>query len=331
MKCIKPDISTIHLWCKKLGKERIVQTLPQNIVRQTKLSYCPEADIFIQNTNHKALSYSKRTGLRSFQHITGDERDIINIYKNELTHDVWGNPDKMKEWTLLKIDELANKSYPSDLLDDLSVAVGRNNLVKEWYNLIKSDYFTNDKPFLQLKIMKFVTNDLLIDNKSMAPFINRKVFSDAAYECQKHGKSFKKVYYSMIRSFDNSIRGVSVEEFGIQGKWFTVNIPNACTANKNVGLFNEIKEFISVLSQGSNWCTRNYKSIENFTGTIMHIFVDNKGVPQLCLTSFVGKDDAFKYVKGKDQYAPIPEKYLKILKSYIKKHGFNDVHYGEKT
>ena len=55
------------------------------------------------------LTYSKLSGLRSMQHIKGDERDIINAYKSELPHKIWGDSEKLKEWALNKF--VFNCSY----------------------------------------------------------------------------------------------------------------------------------------------------------------------------------------------------------------------------
>lgn len=265
------------------------------------------------------LTYSKLTGLRSMQHIKGVEREIIETYRAELTHDVWGNPDKLREWAAKKIEFLAQKDYPSKLLDSDTVHIGRNDAVKKWYEQLKTNLFTKNNPFLQLKILKFVTSNLLENNKQVAPIINNSVLSDTLYQLQKTGGSFKKTYFNQLRDFYSSLN-INIEETPL-GKWYSVKVPNEIEAKRKALKFNKIKEFISALSQGTNWCTRSPATVgKDYTNCNFHIFIDKSGVPQVCMTTMGNNNEWFEFIRGNNQYAPIPEKFKEVIRAFLKEH-----------
>lgn len=269
------------------------------------------------------LSYAKTSGLRSMQHITGVEREIIETYRNELTHDIWGNADKLREWAVKKIESITQKEYPSKLLDSDIVQNGRNNVVKRWYEQLKNNSFTKNNPFLQLKILKFVTSNLLENNKQVAPIINNSVLSDTVFQLQKQGGSFKKTYFNLLRDFYSSLN-INIEETPL-GKWYTVKVPNEIEAKRKTLQFSKIKDFISALSQGTNWCTRTPATVgKDYANCNFNIFIDKSGVPQICMTSMGNNKDWFEFIRGKDQYAPIPEKFKGVIRAFLKEHKITD-------
>lgn len=274
-------------------------------------------------TKVKNLSYSKISGLRSMQHIKGVEREIVEMYKSYLTHDVWGNPDKLRDWAERTVENIASKEYPSTMLDSDTVQIGRNDAVEKWYKIIKTNPFTKNNPFLQLKIMKFVTSNLLENNKQVAPIINNSVLSDTVFQFQKNGGSFKKTYFNLLRDFYSSLN-INIEETPL-GKWYTVKVPNEIEAKRKALRFNKIKEFISALSQGTNWCTRSPATVgKDYANCNFNIFVDKAGVPQVCMTSMGNNKNWFEFIRGKNQYAPIPEKFKEVIKEFLKVHEITD-------
>lgn len=278
------------------------------------------------------LSYAKQCGLRSMQQITGIEKEIIEAYKKELPHNIWGNAEKLKEWALNKIENIVTKEYPSKLLDSITIREGRTDAVEKWYQFVKTNYNTKDNPFLQLKILKFVTKNLHDNNKQLAPILNTKVAADAAYESNRTNSSFKKTYYKLMREFDTSfnVKTENVSENGITGKWYSVTVPETAEAKKSTGKFNKIRDYIAILSQGTNWCTRSPHTVgHEFSGSHFNIFIDNKGIPQLCLTRLGKSKNWFKYIRGNNQYLPIKEKFKCILKSFLKKHHIENATYGD--
>lgn len=285
------------------------------------LKYVPKSIELFKKT------YTKITKLRSMQHIKGAEREIIEAYRKELSHDIWGNPEKLKVWADKKFSELTERNYKSFMLDEKVIARDRNEAVKEWVKLINENTICQNNPYLKLKILRSVVENLKENNMQLAPIINKKAFADAVYEINKTGASFKKTYFKLIREFDTSVNAKTEEiaENGIRGKWFSIKVPDSRDAEHSPGLFNRIKEFISVLSQGSNWCTRTPNAVsKNFMGCDFHIFIDRKGYPQLCLVGNDKNGGWFKYIRGNDQYAPIDKEYKSILKSYIERHNLND-------
>ena len=203
-------------------------------------------DLHSQNV-HYAMSFGSKTyakvcGLRSMQNIKGFERDIIEAYRKELSHDIWGNPEKMKKWTIQKVNDIAEKDYKSSLLDDTAVKNERNDVVKEWLNILNKEPDTKRNPFLLLKIMKFVTKNLLNNNKALAPVINPFVLSQSVHETAKSGLSFEKIYYKNMRDFDNSfnVNTEEITENGIKGKWYIIKVPYAKDAIRRPGLFARI-------------------------------------------------------------------------------------------
>jgi len=283
---------------------------------------------------NKIMSYSKISGLRSMQHIKGIEREIAEAYRKELPHDVWGNSERFKEWASEKVDYLGYGDYPSKLIEPDLLFEGRYNGVKKWYELIKTNSLTSDNPFLQLKIMRFVTDNLKPDNKSLAPIINNKVFADAVFMVKKYGVSFKKTYNKLMKLFDTGLdvktENVLIDD--IRGKWFNIRVPNWAEADRNPAKFNKVKDFISILSQGSNWCTRTPKTVgKEFSGCTFDIFVDDKGIPQLCLTRLENSENWFRFIRGNDQYSPIPDKLKPVLKMFFEKRGLEDAVVGSQT
>ena len=283
--------------------------------------------------NFQSLSYAKQCGLRSMQNIKGFEREIIEAYRSELPHEIWGNAEKLKQWAYKKIEEIATKSFPSGLIDSITIKEGRTDAVKGWYQIIKNNEIAQKNPFLQLKIIRFVTDKLLPNNKQLAPVINPKVISDTIKEVDKTGESFKKTYYKNMRNFDSAkwLKTEEISENGVLGKWYTVDVPDEIQARRNLFEFNNIKKFISVLSQGSNWCTRSpYIVGDEFSNCTVSIFVDNKGVPQICMTTMGKNKNLFEFIRGNEQYAPIPQRFKGIIKSYLERHEITDATVGRK-
>jgi len=274
-------------------------------------------------------SYSKASGLRSMQHIQGEEREIIEAYRSELTHNIWGNAEKLKEWVKNKFIELTNKNYHTNLLSETTVQNDRNLAVNEWAEEISSNLDCKRNPFLSLKILKSVIIGLKENNMQLPPIINSKAISEAIHEVKTKGGSFTKTYFKILRDLENSV-GAKVEEvneFGIRGKWYTIKVPNEAEAKRNPGFYKKTQDFISVLSQKSNWCTRTPNTVgKTFSGNTFHIFVDNKGKPQLCLVGANKK--RFRFACGNDQYAPIIDKYRPILKSFIERNNMSDASVG---
>ena len=149
------------------------------------------------------LSYAKRSGLRSMQNINGTEREIIEAYRSELTHDVWGDSEKLSEWAVKKFDEIKNKSYTSAKLKDETEVNERNEAVRIWADIISNNIFCQKDPFLKLKIIRSVVSDLKTNNAQMPPVINLNILNDAIYEVKKAGASFKKTYYKLFKQFNS--------------------------------------------------------------------------------------------------------------------------------
>jgi len=271
------------------------------------------------NLRH-TITYAKQTGLRSFQNINDEaERTIIQAYKNELTHDIWGNPEKLREWATNKFNELRDKNYFSIKLDNDEIANERNASIKAWANMIEENANCKNNPFFKLKILRSVVDNLKENNAQFPLVISKNVFKDAIYEVKKCGSSFKKTYIKLYEQF-YSMGNVVVDDVyknGIRGKWYSLKVPNHASSSQS-GLLKKVRDFISILSQDSNWCTRTPKAInENFLGMDFHIFVDSKGCPQLCIVGTDKYGGQFKYIKGNNQYAPIPDKFKAILKSFL--------------
>ena len=314
----------IHNIFNTNGCRRLL-TLKQNpITCPDKFEYKPAIDNVII---HSQKRYTKVSGLRSMQNINGIEREIIEAYKTELTHDIWGDVGKLEKWAFQKAEKIATKEYPSEMLDNITLREGRTDAVDKWYQFLQNDSISKNNPFLQLKVIKFVTENLHENNKQLAPVLNTKVAADAVYEVNKTGKSFKKTYYKMMRDFDTSfnVKTEEVSENGVLGKWYTINIPDANSAKKNLRLYQEIKNFIAILSQGSNWCIRSpYTVGREFNNCIINIFVDNKGIPQICMSSMGKNKKWFEYIRGNDQYAPIQNKFKQIIKSFLDRQNIKD-------
>ena len=281
----------------------------------------------------KQHSFTKITGLRSMQHIKGAEREVIEAYRSELPHDIWGDSDKLLMWAQKKYNELVNKNYESVMLDEKIVERDRNNVIKNWETIINDNYLCKKNPFLKLKIIRSVISDLLPNNAQLAPIINMKVFNNTVYLVNKTGASFKKSYFKLMREFDNSvdIKTEEINENGVRGKWFSLKVPNWSEAEYKPGFFAKMKEFVSVLSQGSNWCTRSPNNVgRDFMGSDFHIFIDDKGIPQICMAGTDKDRGWFRYVRGNDQYAPLHKKYKNILKSFVERHNLDDAQVGTK-
>lgn len=313
MKIINLNIS--ELWTKESS---LLASRLKSIGGNT-LSYKPAAKT--------AKTYAKTVGLRSMQNIKGFERDVIEAYRAELPHGIWGDAEKMKQWTLDKANAIANKDYPSSLLDANIVTSERNDVVKEWLNVLNEQLDTRRNPFLLLKIMRFVTKELLNNNKTLAPIINPSVVAASVHETAKTGASFEKVYYRNLRKFDTSfgVKTENVSENGICGKWYSIDVPFQIEAIRQPGLFARISNYVSVLCQGSDWCVRSPGTISHsYSGHTFNVFIDNKGSPQLCLVYPTKSKGRIEAVVGKQQYVPIPQQYKSILKSFLERHGLQN-------
>ncbi len=285
---------------------------------------------FVYNKN--LLSYSKQTGLRSMQNIKGAEREIIETYRSELSHEIWGNPKKMLEWVLNKFSALKETKYKSNRKDGALVEKYRTEEIEAWAEVINKNELCKNNPFLKLKIFKSIISDLKENNSLLPPVINEKIFNHAVNEVRKFGASFKKVYFKLYKEFCSidSLKTQDVSINGIRGKWYSIKLPDYAEAAKEPGRYKKALELLSVLSQGSNWCTRNSKILVNdFAGNDFHIFVDSKGIPQLCLTGHNNHGGRFKYIKGNDQYAKIEDKYKEVLRDFINQNKFENALVGE--
>ena len=238
----------------------------------------------------EVLPYSKRLGLRSMQNIQpGAEREIIEAYKSELTHDIWGDYKKLSEWVSKKFDEIRNKNYSSVRLSKEAVNNDRNEVVKIWSDIIAENSICKNNPFLSLKILRSIVSDLKQNNAQLPPVINLNVFEDAVYEVKKTGSSFKKSYFKLYKQFSSipDLKTTRVSADGVSGIWYSVHVPDYGASVSQPGMFYKIKEFISVLSQRTNWCTRNPKAVsDQFMGKDFHIFIDKKGCPQICIVGY---------------------------------------------
>lgn len=267
-------------------------------------------------------TYSELTGLRSMQHIKGAEREIIEAYRQELPHSIWGNPEKLRDWASKKFNEITHKNYTSSLLKNKIVQTERNEMVQEWAELIDSNPYCKNSPFIKLKILRSLTENLSPQNMQLAPVINPNVIDKAIIAVAKTGVSFKKAYFKLIREFESTLNTKTEEVTlnGIRGKWFSIKVPSTAEAQRCPAILNKTKEFISTLSQRSNWCTRTPNKVSsNFLNTDFHIFIDKNGIPQLCLAGTDKHGGIFKFACGNDQYAPIPDKYKEILKLFLLK------------
>ena len=277
--------------------------------------------------------YTKRSGLRSMQNIpAGAEREIIEAYRSELTHDIWGDSKKLNEWAVNKFNEIRDKNYVSAKLTADTVEHDRNEVVRVWSDLITNNRYCQNNPFLKLKILRSIVSDLKPDNLQLPPVINLNVLEDAIYQVKKLGSSFKKTYFKLYQQF-NSLNGLKTDTMsvnGVSGTWYSVKLPDNATAARQPGIFNKTKELISILSQRSNWCTRNTKALSSdFMGKDFHIFIDNKGYPQLCTVGSDKNGGMFKYIRGKDQYAKINDKYKGILNEFLKIKKLDNAVFGE--
>lgn len=278
------------------------------------------------------MSLSKRTGLRSMQNIKGTEREIIEAYRNELSHDIWGNPQKLYEWAVNKFNALKEKKYTSKRADGKDVEKYREEDINAWADLVNSNDPCKRNPFLKLKIFKSIVENLKENNSQLPPAINENIFNKAVNEARKFGKSFKKTYFKLYKEF-SKIPNLITEDVsinGVRGRWYSLKLPDYAEAAKEPGTYKKILEFISILSQGSNWCTKNSKLLVNdFAGKDFHIFTDTKGIPQICMVGSNKHGGHFKYIKGNDQYAKLDEKYKDVLKDFLERRQLNNAVVGE--
>ena len=280
----------------------------------------------LSKTSFMNKTYAKRTGLRSMQHISGVEREIIEAYKADLKHEIWGNETKLKNWAAEKFNELANKNYISYKLDIKTTEQDRNSVVREWAYILNHNPDTQNNPFLKLKILKSVTANMTDSNAQAAPIINRTIIADTIYEVKKNGGGFIKLYYKNLKNFNvtNNITLEPISINGIKGDWLNITMPDKAFATRSPGQFSSISNCIAALSQGTNWCTRTPGIVRrDFIGQNIHIFMDIKGNPQLGIFGF-DKTKQYKFICGKEQYSPIPDKYKIILEDYIKTHSIEE-------
>ena len=274
------------------------------------------------------LTYAKITGLRSMQNITGLEREIIEANKAELTHEIWGNPQKLIEWAKNKFEQLRVKDYKSELLEKDAVNSSRNELVKAWADILRTDFKTANNPLLQLKIMQFITHNLRIDNKALAPILRVDVFQDALFLAKKTGKSFKSVYTNLLkqpRYHNINVTEENVQSGNVRGTWYHLRTLNQSESVRFPKLAQQIQEFVMSISKGSNWCIRNkYRLESEYTGTKFHIFVDDKDMPQLCLAAADDAEKTFYTICGREQYKPIPSNFRQILQEFLQKNNLTD-------
>ena len=108
---------------------------------------------------------------------------------------------------------------------------------------------------------------------------------------------------------------------GVRGTWYHFRTLNESETVKNPLLASRLTEFLTSISQGSDWCIRSkHNVLREYIGTKFHIFVDDKGVPQLCLAAVDDAEKTFQCIKGKEQYKAIPGKYKKVLLNFIQQH-----------
>ena len=99
----------------------------------------------LPKTVSKAKSFAQRTGLRSMQNIKGTEREIIEGYRAELPHEIWGDSEKLTQWAHKKFTTLTDKNYTSFMLDERVVNRDRNEAVKAWADIIEENPLCHER------------------------------------------------------------------------------------------------------------------------------------------------------------------------------------------
>lgn len=299
---------------------------PKQISRRIKipqsfdnLRYLPQ-DTFQKS---KPQSYSKRTGLRSMQHIKGTEREIIEAYKSELPHEIWGNPKKLRQWAEKKITQIIDTDYSSKLLGGYVTLQARTERINEWNFALNRNKYTKNDPFLRLKIMRFVTEKLLPNNKALAPYLEEDILNKALKESTEKGTSFKKNYLRILKeeildTLKSNTEHVSIN--GIEGDWISFHIPSyvEMMSDKYPSKHKLIDTQIANLSQDTDWCLRNPYAVNvNYHGSDMHFFVDSEQNTRICIVNY---GDTAKIVKGRNQYVKLTPQYKEIVRDFLSRH-----------
>ncbi len=259
------------------------------------------------------------SGMRSKSSISGFERILVDKYSP--VEKIWRNADATKNWAEEKYLSFKNQEYVStrqsaqeaDLPEKITKL--RAEKLKEWYDFLETDETIKNDPFARTLIAEFITKDLLPENSSLPPELDKalikKILSSAANSKDfSMGNEYSK---RMAQAAKEKSGGEVVEFDGIKGTWYTV--PKTDSSNP---AFKENAAKIRAFSDGTNWCIRTWNAEPYLQQGDMHFFVDENGLTQICIREDAPKKVAEIQKRQQNDTRPIP--YINGIKQFLDKH-----------
>ena len=208
----------------------------------------------------------------------------------------------------------AQKMYESCIGENYSgrteyTRKSRTSILSSWKDFLESNIgkFTGAEKLL---IIKGITKNLKPNEETLPPVLNRDVFSKVLLYIKEELSQnrllqldFGKIYQEALRQSYN---------VGKKSKWVIIK-----SQEKDPKNYVENLEKLEMLSHRS-WCLKSYMADQYLKQGNVHIYYEN-GEPKLAIRFY---KNTIVEIQGEKNNGVIPDEYVEILDSHIKKNKY---------
>ncbi len=263
-------------------------------------------------------------GLRNRSDITGFERMLIDKFNP--VESVWRSPERTREWAEEKYNTYKTREYNSTRVTEQvsveEVNIKRAEGLKSWFDYMDNEPELKDNPFARVILSEFITKDLLPENSSVPPVLDKGLVKQTLADALSKGASFEKGYRAELNNAaKKSSNAMEVEIDGRKMTWFTV--PQTDSSHPD---FKANAAKVRAFSDGTNWCIRTWNADNYIQQGNIHFLVDETGLTQVCIRE--GELSGFRHTKFKGTIAEIqkrqqnfsvPVAYIDFINDFISK------------
>lgn len=253
-------------------------------------------------------------GLRNRADITGFERILIDKYNP--AEKVWRSPEETKSWAEEKYQSFKNSKYISarDTGQTKAEEVNRQRAegLRAWFDFMETEEELKTNPFARVLLSEFITKDLLPENSSIPPVLDKAAAKKVLADALKEGSSFEKGYRAELNNIAKQSSGA--KEVKINGRkmtWYTV--PQTDNSHPE---FNANVAKVRALSDGTNWCIRTLMADNYVQEGNIHFLVDETGMTQVCVRE--GSKGKIAEIQKRQQTQSVPVAYVDFIQQFVK-------------
>ena len=265
------------------------------------------------------------SGKRTKASLKDFEKIIVNKY--EPTEKIWSSEENCKKWAEEKYLSFKNCEYRSvrdgEHVDVKEINRQRTEGLKAWFEFMDTEPTIKNNPFIKVYLSDFITKDLLPENSSTPPALNKDFVKSILSDALEKGAdiSFSKMYEAKLN--ENAKKTSGAQEVEIDGRkmtWYTV--PKTDSSHKN---FKTNAAKVRAFSDGTNWCIRTWNAEPYIQQGNIHFLVDETGLTQVCIRE-EGRNTIAE-IQKRQQNQTIPVAYIDFIKDYVSKNELKGCEY----